>query len=79
MDIIGEGGHILSPEELARLSHVIRDLSISIDGMMGRTSLLEHKIETGDATPIKQRSYPVSLYIQKDIDTEIDRMLRLNM
>lgn len=44
-----------------------------------RTSVFTHEIDTGDAKPIKQRYYPVSPYIQKEIDEELQRMLALKV
>lgn len=38
-----------------------------------------HTIDTGDATPIKQRYYPVSPYMQKIINDEVDNMLKLGV
>ena len=42
---------------------------------MGRTSLVQHVIDTGDATPIKQRPYRVYPYVKKEIDRQVDEML----
>ena len=42
---------------------------------MGRTSLVQHVIDTGDATPIKQRPYRVSPDVKKEIDRQVDEML----
>ena len=42
---------------------------------LGRTSLVQHVIDTGDATPIKQRPYRVYPYVKKEIDRQVDEML----
>ena len=42
---------------------------------LGRTSLVQHVIDTGDATPIKQRPYRVSPDVKKEIDRQVDEML----
>ena len=42
---------------------------------MGRTSLVQHVIDTGDAMPIKQRPYRVSPVVKKEIDRQVDKML----
>ena len=42
---------------------------------LGRTSLVQHVIDTGDATPVKQRPYRVSPYVKKEIDCQVDEML----
>lgn len=46
---------------------------------MSKTHLITHRIDTGNAVPIKQRHYIVSPYVQKDINTEIDRLLGLGV
>lgn len=46
---------------------------------LGRTSLITHNIDVGDASPIKQRHYPVSPAIEKLMFKEIDRMLSLGV
>lgn len=46
---------------------------------LGRTSLINHKIDVGDATSIKQRHYPVSPAIEKIMFKEIDRMFALGV
>lgn len=46
---------------------------------LGRTSLIKHEIDIGDAKPIKQRFYPVSPAVETLMYTEIDRMLSLGV
>lgn len=46
---------------------------------LGRTKLINHVIDVGDATPIKQRFYPVSPAVEKLMFGEIDRMLELGV
>lgn len=46
---------------------------------LGRTTLITHKIDIGNASPIKQRFYPVSPAVEKLMYAEIDRMLRLGV
>lgn len=66
-------------EELDRISDIIDRFPKSVEGKLNRTTVLEHKIDTGTATPIKQRYYNVSPYVQKEMDKEFDRMLRLGV
>ena len=42
---------------------------------LGRTSLVQHVIDTGDATPIKQRPYRVSPDVKKETDHQVDEIL----
>lgn len=46
---------------------------------LSRTDLVMHTIDTGDAKPIKQRYYTISPARQKLVNTELDRMLKLNI
>lgn len=46
---------------------------------LGRTSLIKHDINVGEAKPIKQRFYPVSPAVEKLMYQEIDRMLALGV
>lgn len=70
----------LSPDERARLEEAISALkSPTPDAPLSRTHLVEHRIDTGDSQPIKQRYYPVSPYVQKEMDDELERMLKLGV
>ena len=43
---------------------------------LGRTSLVQHVIDTDDAMPIKQRPYRASPDVRKEIDRQVDEMLK---
>lgn len=55
-----------------------RNISFEEKGL-GRTSLIEHVIDTGDATPIKTKQYPLSPEKRAILGEELDRMLALNV
>lgn len=55
-----------------------QDISTEKVGL-GRTSLLEHTIDTGDAKPIKQRYYRLSPAKLKEVNEEVDKMLELGV
>lgn len=74
-----EGSHDLTPEQAAMLQEAVSGFQFSSLDRLGYTTLIEHPIETGEAIPIKQKSYIVSPYIQKEIDKEIDRMIALDV
>ena len=42
---------------------------------LGRTDMVEHKIHTGEAQPIKQQPRRVPLHQEEVVKTEIDRMI----
>lgn len=46
---------------------------------LGRTHLISHHIETGDATPIKQRYYVMSPDKLKELNRQLDEMLELDV
>lgn len=70
----------LSQVQKHDLNEAISNLKASVPGTpITRTSLVEHRIDTGDTKPIKQRYYPVSPYVQKDMDEELERMISLGV
>lgn len=71
--------HTLNPTQMKRLENSIAMFPTTRNGKLGCTTLIMHQIDTGDAQPVKQRHYPVSPYIQRDIDIEIERMLNLGV
>lgn len=46
---------------------------------LGKTTLLKHKIDVGDAPPTKQRYHAVSPAIEQKMFQEVDRMLELGV
>ncbi|XP_052857197.1 uncharacterized protein LOC128265316 [Drosophila gunungcola] len=52
--------------------------SFAISGL-GKTSLISHTIDIGDAKPVKQRHFPVSPAVEKLLYEEVDRMLSLGV
>ena len=46
------------------------------DEQLGKTSLVQHVIDTGDAMPIKQRTYRTSPRCKQEIDCQVDDMLQ---
>lgn len=71
--------HQLSSEDRARLELVKRLFLSYTKQDLGKTQLLEHIIDVGEAIPIKQRHYPVSPAVQKLMDAELERMKNLGV
>ena len=46
------------------------------DDQLGRTLLVQHSIDTGDAMPIKQRPYRTTPENKQEIDRQVDDMLQ---
>ena len=53
-----------------------RDVFAFSDNQLGRTSLVQHTIDTGDAMPIKQRPYRTTPENKQEIDRQVDDMLQ---
>lgn len=62
-----------------QLDSVIAAFPSSEKEGLGRTTLVEHVIDTGEAKPIKQRFYQISPAREKILCDEIDRMLALGV
>lgn len=71
--------HNLSAEQQKCLDEVKSHFNFSDPDKLGFTPLIEHVIDTGDHVPIKQKQYINSPYIQKPMNEEIDRMLKLGI
>ena len=74
-DVKDEGDCAMSAEERTVLGQLVDRFRRGWETRVGCTSLVEHEIETGTARPIKQRYYPVSPYILRIMDEELDEML----
>lgn len=69
----------LRPEERKELQKLFEDHFRDEPKTLGRTDKVKHIIDTGEASPIKQRYYSVSPARQKLINKELDRMLELGV
>lgn len=67
----------LSDADASRLKRVLDGMPFGKGGILSKTSLIKHSIDTGSATPIKQTQYIISPYVQKDVHAEIDRLLSI--
>lgn len=69
----------LSDSERELLSTTIEKFKKLGNKKIGKTSIIEHEIDTGDAKAIKQRHYSLSPYMQQIMNKEIDEMLDLGV
>ena len=53
-----------------------RDVFAFSDDQLGRTSLVQHTIDTGDAMPVKQRPYRTTPENKQEINRQVDDMLQ---
>lgn len=68
---------VLSDSEAVQLKNVLNDMPFGKPGILSKTTLTKHAIDTGCATPIKQTQYIISPYVQKEVHAEIDRLLSI--
>lgn len=71
--------HVMNIEQKAALDKIVQLFpSCELEGL-GKTSLLKHTINIGDAMPIKQRYHSVSPAVEQKMFAEVDRMLSLGV
>ncbi|PFX22079.1 Transposon Ty3-I Gag-Pol polyprotein [Stylophora pistillata] len=69
---------ILSADDKIKFRNIFkkyRDVLAFADAELGRTSLVQHVIDTSDVTPIKQMPYRTSPECKKEIDRQVNDML----
>ena len=66
-------GH-LSTEEQQHLCHALNESGVAGQKRLGRTTVIEHSIDTGSASPIKQRPYRVPETKRKIIEEEVQKI-----
>lgn len=68
--------HQLTAEKTKQLKEVIELFPfVDPDGELTHTTKIQHRIDTADAEPIRQRPYQMSPYIQAEVNKEVERML----
>ena len=65
-------------QELEKVKHLFDGINTDKVGL-GRTHLIQHEINTGNAKPIKQKYFRLSPEKLKILNSELDRMLELNI
>lgn len=71
--------HILTPEQQKQLAEAVKEIPSFNEIGLGRTNLLEHDIDVGEAKPVKQRVFPMSPAMLKIMDQEIDEMVKMDI
>ncbi|KAH8284300.1 hypothetical protein KR044_010216, partial [Drosophila immigrans] len=71
--------HILTKKQQIVLNEVISKLPSFEKEGLGRTHVIEHSIDVGEAKPIKQRHWPVSPAKERLMFSEIEHMLALDV
>lgn len=65
----------LSVQQKECLDKLLEEMAAEIGKGLGRTSLIKHRIDTGDSLPIKHRQYPFAPPIMAELEKEIQDML----
>ena len=65
--------------EVAKLLNKYSDVFSKSDNDIGRTGIIKHKIPTGNTLPIKERPRRVPEHMNKEVDMQIDNMLKENV
>ena len=71
-----EGMNGSQQKQVAHLLNKFSSVFSETDNDIGRTGVLRHKIPTADARPIKQLFRRVPYHMQKEMDEQIDNMLK---
>lgn len=71
--------HTLESHQKERLASVVDSFPYTKPGRLNYTSLIQHHIDTGDASPVRQRPYVHSPYMHELLLEEIDRMIALDI
>lgn len=72
----------LSPSQVQSLKSLLQEYSAVFSKHSedrDRTSIIKHRIHTGDATPIKQRAYRVTLEQRAEIQTQVEQLLKADV
>lgn len=71
----------ISDTELKQKASIIESFKdiAGTEEKLGRTHKLVHHIETGNAKPFRQRQYLMSPYMLKHLNSELNKMLALNV
>lgn len=71
--------HTLTEEQQLILDKVVIQFPCFTKQGLGKTHLVEHNIDTGNAEPVKQRYWPYSPAMQSLVYSEVDRMLEVDV
>lgn len=77
--VINNLEHDLNDEEKRLLFSAVSEFPTKKPGILNKTNVLEHNIDTGSAVPIKQRHHIWSPYVHEKVIDEVRRMLSLGV
>ena len=62
--------------KIKKLLHKYQHCFVGEDGVLGKTTLVKHRIDTGNAAPVKQRLRNPPIHLQDAVDKEIEKLLK---
>lgn len=77
--VINNLEHNLNDEEKKSLFSAISEFPTKKPGILNKTHVLEHNIDTGSAVPIKQRHHIWSPFVHERVIEEVRRMMSLGV
>ena len=69
----------LTKDQEAELQQLLHNFPQVTGTKLGRTTVAEHTVDVGNATPIRQRPYRVPLAMRETVKKELDKMLELEV
>ena len=75
--LLENSSHELTDEQRVSLSQLLckyKDVFADTDGQLGRTSLVKHHINTGEAPPIKQAPRRIPIHLRHEVDEIMQEM-----
>lgn len=73
------GMQLTQRREVARILTKYASVFSETDDDIGRTGIIRHRINTGDATPVKQPIRRTPVHLTPEVDKQIDEMLNKNV
>ena len=69
----------LSQEQFAAVQNLLHEYSDIFSNIPSRTSVTEHKVDTGEAPPIRSPPYRIPQSLLKTVNDELRQMLELGI
>jgi hypothetical protein len=69
----------LSADQRREVENLLKEFQDIFSNVPGRTNLVKHRIQLSSTVPIRKRPYPVPYAMRKEMDKEIDEMIKLGI
>ena len=77
-DLLERSSKDLSEQQTEQLKELLleyHEIFVDGKGIIGRTNLVKHKIDTGNAVPIRQRPRPIPIHLREEVDLAMEDMI----